>query len=48
MIPTIPEEKLSYLIQESWKLFKYQFNEGKFEITKEAPFQHYFANVIKN
>lgn len=48
MIPSKPDEKLTLLIQEAWKLFKYQFCEGRFEITKEAPFQHYFANVIKN
>lgn len=41
-------EKIDKLIQEAWRIFMSQYLNGKYQISKEAPFQHYFANVIKS
>lgn len=43
-----PVQKLDKLVNEAWKIFVSQYLNGRFVISKEAPFQHYFANVIKN
>ncbi|MED3550129.1 hypothetical protein [Cytobacillus praedii] len=42
-----PNEKLELIIKKSWELFISQYVCGRIIVTKEAPFQHNFANIIK-
>jgi hypothetical protein len=39
--------RIDKIIDLSWQIFKEQFINGRITITKEAPFQHHFANIIK-
>jgi len=39
--------RLEEVLDLSWKIFKSQFIYGRHEITKEAPFQHHFAQIIR-
>ncbi|PAE07785.1 hypothetical protein CHI12_09465 [Terribacillus saccharophilus] len=39
-------QKLDEVINKSWDLFIQQFVQGKYSITKEAPFQFHFADTI--
>lgn len=41
-------QRLNEVLQQSWKIFKSQFIFKRNKITKEAPFQHHFAQIIKN
>ena len=41
-------ERLKEVLDISWKIFKSQFIYGRHEINKEAPFQHHFAQIIRN
>lgn len=41
-------KRLDQVINQSWKIFKAQFINGRHEINKEAPFQHHFAQIIRN
>ncbi|MCM3109976.1 hypothetical protein [Lederbergia lenta] len=41
-------EKLDLIIKKSWELFISQYVCGRIIVTKEAPFQHNFANIIKH
>ncbi|QDV15626.1 hypothetical protein Pan153_02420 [Gimesia panareensis] len=38
--------RISDILDISWKILKSRFIDGRHEITKEAPFQHYFAHII--
>ena len=40
--------RLNEVLDQSWKIFKSQFIHGRHEINKEAPFQHHFAQIIRN
>lgn len=42
------KKRLNEIIDFSWYIFKRQFLDGRFVITTEAPFQHYFANIISS
>ncbi|MFJ6411917.1 hypothetical protein ACIQLG_03890 [Terribacillus saccharophilus] len=39
-------QKLDEVINKSWELFVQQFVQGRYSITKEAPFQFHFADTI--
>jgi len=39
-------ERISDVLEISWRILKSRFIDGRHEITKEAPFQHYFAHII--
>lgn len=41
-------ERLKEILDESWKIFKSQFIYQRHQINKEAPFQHHFAQIIRN
>jgi hypothetical protein len=41
-------KRLNEVLDLSWKIFKSQFIHGRHEINKEAPFQHHFAQIIRN
>ena len=41
-------KRLNEVLDQSWKIFKSQFIHGRHEINKEAPFQHHFAQIIRN
>ncbi|WP_299716642.1 hypothetical protein [uncultured Tenacibaculum sp.] len=41
-------KRLNEILDQSWKIFKSQFIHGRHEINKEAPFQHHFAQIIRN
>lgn len=41
-------KRLGQILDESWKIFKAQFLNKRHEINKEAPFQHHFAQIIRN
>jgi hypothetical protein len=47
MIALDYKERLGEIIDSAWDIFKSQFINGRITITKEAPFQHHFANIIK-
>lgn len=48
ILPIEYNERLKEILDLSWKILKTRFIEGRHEILKEAPFQHYFANIISN
>ena len=39
-------DRMEDILDLSWQLLKARFIEERHDITKEAPFQHYFANII--
>lgn len=39
-------DRLSEILDISWRILKSRFIDGRHEVTKEAPFQHYFAHII--
>jgi len=39
-------ERVKGILDVSWRILKTRFIDGRHEITKEAPFQHYFAHII--
>ena len=41
-------DRLKEVLDISWKIFKSQFIHRRHEINKEAPFQHHFAQIIRN
>ncbi len=41
-------KRLNEVLDLSWKIFKSQFIHSRHEISKEAPFQHHFAQIIRN
>lgn len=38
--------RISEILDISWRILKSRFIDGRHDITKEAPFQHYFAHII--
>lgn len=46
LIPSDPKTRLQLIIDEAWKIFASYLVNEKHSVTKEAPFQHHFANVI--
>ena len=39
-------DKLGLVLNKSWEILISKFLNGRFELTKEAPFQHQFANIL--
>jgi hypothetical protein len=39
-------DRISDILDISWRVLKSRFIDGRHEISKEAPFQHYFAHTI--
>ncbi len=46
-IPEDYSERLDKIIDLSWSIFKSQFTNGRVLVTREAPFQHHLASIIK-
>ncbi len=46
ILPHDYSDRIDEILDSSWRIFKTQFVEGLYEVTKEAPFQHHFANII--
>lgn len=40
-------EKLKMIIVKSWEIFISQFTNGRLIVSKEAPFQHNFGNILR-
>jgi hypothetical protein len=38
--------RINDILDISWRILKSRFIDGRHDITKEAPFQHYFAHII--
>lgn len=38
--------RIGDILDISWRILKSRFIDGRYLITKEAPFQHYFAHII--
>jgi hypothetical protein len=45
-IPENHAERLHQSVKNAWQIFLSQFLGEKYQIVKEAPFQHHFANII--
>ncbi len=45
-IPSNYIDRMENILDLSWRLLKERFIDERQDITKEAPFQHYFANII--
>ena len=45
-IPAGDNERIEEILDTSWRILKTRFIEGRYEISREAPFQHYFAHII--
>lgn len=43
-----PIDKLDEVVIKSWEILISKFLCGRFDLTKEAPFQHQFANVLRS
>lgn len=41
-------KRIIEVLDDSWKIFKSRFINNRHNITKEAPFQHHFANIIES
>ena len=41
-------ERLHQILDESWRIYKAQFINGRHQINREAPFQHHFAQILKS
>ena len=46
LLPNNYDERLEEILDLSWRILKTRFLEGRHQILKEAPFQHYFAHII--
>ncbi|MCK1996453.1 hypothetical protein MPH47_04230 [Psychrobacillus psychrodurans] len=42
-----PKEKLNEIIEKSWEIFICQFTNRRLIVSKEAPFQHNFGNILR-
>ena len=47
IIPFDYNDRIDSVLTNSWTIFKSQFVNNRHFITKEAPFQHHFANIIR-
>jgi len=45
-LPISYSDRIKEILNASWRVLKTRFIEGRHEISKEAPFQHYFAHII--
>ena len=45
-IPIDYNERINEILNTSWRILKTRFIEKRYEISCEAPFQHYFAHII--
>lgn len=41
------DSRIDLIISQSWEILKSQFMGGRLSLSKEAPFQHHFATIIK-
>jgi len=46
ILPNNYKERLEEILDLSWRILKTRFLDGRHQILKEAPFQHYFAHII--
>ena len=46
ILPTDAIIRIDEILDISWRILKTRFIEGRYEISREAPFQHYFAHII--
>ena len=46
IIPTDDNKRIEEILKLSWRILKTRFIEKRYEISSEAPFQHYFAHII--
>ena len=46
IIPTDDNKRIEEILKLSWRILKTRFIEKRYEISCEAPFQHYFAHII--
>jgi len=46
ILPTNDTARIDDILQTSWRILKTRFIEKRYEISREAPFQHYFAHII--
>ncbi len=46
ILPTNDTARIDDILQTSWRILKTRFIERRYEISSEAPFQHYFAHII--
>lgn len=47
-LPASYSERIDEILNLSWRSLKSKFIDGRHEIPREAPFQHYFANIISS
>lgn len=47
IVPIDYKERIDLVMSLSWKIFKSQFIHKRHHISKEAPFQHHFADIIR-
>ena len=45
-LPLSYKDRLQEILDTSWRVLKSRFIDGRHVISKEAPFQHYFAHII--
>jgi hypothetical protein len=48
LIPIDHKHRLQEIVDQSWRIFQSQFIGNRHPISKEAPFQHHFANILSN
>jgi hypothetical protein len=46
ILPTDDTARIDDILQTSWRILKTRFIKRRYEISSEAPFQHYFAHII--
>ena len=46
ILPTNDTARIDDILQTSWRILKTRFIKRRYEISSEAPFQHYFAHII--
>ena len=46
ILPTDAIIRIDEILDISWRILKTRFIEGRYVISREAPFQHYFAHII--
>jgi len=46
LLPKDYVQRIEEILDLSWRILKTRFIDGRHQISKEAPFQHYFAHII--
>ncbi len=46
LLPKDYVQRIEEILDLSWRILKTRFIDGQHRISKEAPFQHYFAHII--